>query len=161
MKKVLSFLLILLISQVVFAQNPNEAYKVAEFETNGGGGCDEYFRIVYLLEEMNKHKESKGVIVIYSGDSKKRFGSILAYVSGAKKYLPSWMEIPTDKISFVIAEGKNLFNEEFWIVPKNAKFPDIKPFDFDWSNLKAKYHFSYTCLDCEPSYPFLVVSHNL
>lgn len=157
MKKIFTLLFVIVLAQPVFAQNPKEAFKVAEFETPGAG-CDEYFRTVYLLEEMEKYEGSRGLIVVYSGDNKKRFGSVLAYVSGAKKYLPTWMRIPTDKISFVIAEGKNLFNKEFWLVPKGAKFPDIKPFEFDWSKLKEKYYFSYTCLDCEPDYPFLSFS---
>jgi hypothetical protein len=61
--------------------------------------------------------------------------------------------MPPEKVSFIIAEGKNLFNEEFWIIPENAKFPAIKPFSFDWSKLDVKYHFSTACFRCEPTYP--------
>lgn len=154
MKTFLLTFLALLISPHVFAQNqPPQAYKVGEHERIGAG-CEEYGRMANLFEGLRQNPGSRGLIVVYSGDNKKRFGNVEAYVEGVKLYFKQ-KRLPPEKITLVIAEGKNLFNEEFWIVPENAEFPDIKPFGFDWSRLDAKYLFSETCLRCEPSYPEL------
>jgi hypothetical protein len=146
----------LMLSINIFAQTQNEAaFKYAEYESPRGGSCDEFFRITDFLERINQTEGNKGLIVIYSGDSTKRFGNLLAYVSGAKQFLTERLGVPPEKFSFAIAEGKNLFNEEFWIIPENAGFPEIKPASLDWKKIETSYHFSETCLACEPSYYLL------
>lgn len=152
MKKLILFLLLLFAFQSIFAQNQAEAYKIAEYERNGGGSCEEFFRIYDLIERIKQDEESRGLIVIYSGNDNKRFGNILAYISGVKESIPYYYKVPSDKISFIIAKGKSFFNEEFWIIPKDAKFPEIENDNFDFSNLNSKFLFSETCLICEPSY---------
>lgn len=156
MKIILSLFLALLISPIAPAQSQPEAYKIGEYEKIGGG-CEEYSRIADFGRKIIQQKGSRGLIVVYSGDNRQRFGNVLAYISGVKSYFAE-RRMPPEKISFLIAEGKNLFNEEFWIIPENAEFPDIKPFSFDWSKLQAKYHFSTACFRCEPSYPELIDS---
>ena len=61
MKKILTILFILIIPQLDFAQT--KAYKFAEYDRNGGGGCEEYFRIVNFAERLEK-ENSKGLIVV-------------------------------------------------------------------------------------------------
>lgn len=155
MRRVILLLLILFAFQSISAQNPTEAYKLGEYDRNDGSGCGEYFRIADMLEEVKNQEGSKGLIVIYSGNDEQRFGNILAYISGTKNYIKYFLKTSPEKVSFIIAKGKNLFNEEFWIIPQNAKLPDIKSDSFDFRNLKNKYHFSHTCPACEPNYPRL------
>lgn len=159
MKKLILFLLLLFAFQSIFAQNQAEAYKIAEYDRNGIG-CEEYFRLADLVEKMKQDEESTGLIVIYSGNDKQRFGNILAYISGAKSSLFPYFKISPDKVSFVIAEGKKFFSEEFWIIPKGANPPQIQADNFDFSNMQDKLHFSRTCLICEPSYPQLSSSQD-
>ena len=132
------------------AQSPNKAYKLFEFEKNGGGGCVEYFRVMDLFDELKKQPESKGLIVIYAGDKKELIGNATAYAEAAKEFIVT--TVGTTQISVVVAEGKNFFNEEFWVVPKDAALSNIRPATLNWDELTYKYHFSTSCLQCEPSY---------
>ena len=143
MKKILAILLIFVASQICFAQA--EAYKFAEYNQNGGGGCNEYFRLLDFAQKL-KQEESNGLIAIYADSKSERFGNVLAYVAGAKRYLTDWLGLPPEKVSFVISFGKSQFAEEFWIIPQNAQKPELPKFDFDWGSLDNKYHFSQTCL---------------
>lgn len=151
MKKILPILFVMLIWQVVFAQT--EAYKFTEYGDNGGG-CENYFRYSAFTDEIAKNDENKGLVVIYTGESKGRFGNVLAYAKGAIRGVEGWLKFPPDKISIVILEGGSFFAQEFWILPKDAKPPYKESYKFDWSRLDDKYHFSETCLQCEPDYPW-------
>jgi hypothetical protein len=157
-KRIFSLILLsafaLTISPTLFAQDQPKSYKYAEYESPRGGSCDEFFRVADFLEKIEK-ENAKGLIIIYSGDSRQRMGNLLAYTSGAKRFLAEWMQLPSDRVSFVIADGKNLFNEEFWIIPQNAKPPEIKQANFDWTKLETKYLFSQSCVNCTPSYGLL------
>lgn len=147
--------IILFTFHTIFAQMQKAAYKLAEYESPQGSSCDEYFRMIDFLEKINQEKDSKGLVVIYSGDSSERYGNLLAYISGAEKYLTKNMGVVPDKVSFVIAEGKSLFNEEFWIIPQNSETPKIRLASWDSAKLQKKYYFSQTCVVCEPSYYLL------
>ncbi len=151
MKKILTILLALLISQVVFGQS--EAVKVNEF-FRSGGGCDIQNAFANFMEEIKQDKESKGLVVFYAGDGKERFGNVLAQKNGVKLFA-EFMNFPSERILTVILEGKSLSTQEFWIIPKDAKMPFVESFNFDWTKLVSKYHFSEACLSCEPSYPEL------
>lgn len=134
------------------AQDQARAYKLAEFDKNGGGSCDEFFRIAHLVDEVDKNPGSKGLIVIYAGDKTNRFGNVMAYAGEAQEYFERITKSAPGKFTVVAAEGKEFFNEEFWIIPAGAEPPNITRAVFDWSGLTGKYRFSYTCLQCEPSY---------
>jgi hypothetical protein len=149
MKKILTILFLLLILQVVFGQS--EAVKFAEYNEHGFG-CDGHFRLSDFTEEIKQQEGSTGLIVIYSGDSSERLGNIYGYAFGIKEHLEGWLGFPSKKIKTVITEGKTLFAEEFWIIPKNAQEPEIKPLNFDWKTLKKKTLYSKACFECEPSY---------
>jgi hypothetical protein len=149
MKNILTILFLLLILQVVFSQN--EAFKVAEYGEHGIG-CDEHFRLADFTEEIKQKEGSTGLIVIYSGDNTERLGNLYGYAFGIKEHVEGWLGFPNGKIKTVITEGKTLFAEEFWIIPKNAQEPEIKPLNFDWKTLKTKTLYSKACFECEPSY---------
>lgn len=154
MKLFLSFLIALLFVQITLAQTQTQAYKLAEYD-RVGVGCTEFFRMLDFTEEISKQNGNRGLIVIYSGDKRERFGNVLSHISGTKEYLNSWMKFPSEKVIYVIAEGKKLFDKELWIIPEGAKLPDFESASFDWDNLKTKYLYSETCFQCEPSYPLL------
>ena len=151
MKKILTILIILLISQFAFAQT--EAYKFAEFEENGRG-CENYFRYQDFIMKLNANVESTGLVVIYAGDAKERFGNVLAYLGGAKFGVENWLKFPKDRVSITVLKGRNFFAQEFWIIPKGAKLPYAESFKFDWSKIDSKYYFSNACLQCEGDYSF-------
>jgi hypothetical protein len=151
MRMIRVILFALLISQVVFGQS--EAVKVNEFFSSGGG-CDIQNAFANFMEEIKQDKESKGLVVFYAGDGKERFGNVLAQKNGVKLFA-EFMNFPSERILTVILEGKTLSTQEFWIIPKDAKMPFVESFNFDWTKLVSKYHFSEACLSCEPSYPEL------
>lgn len=151
-----AILAILIISAGGLGQSqPPEPISVGKYDRNGGGSCDENFRITNLLDEIAKNEGSRGLVVVYAGPEPRRFGNLRAYVSGAEVYLANFIKAPKGAITFVIAEGKNLFNEEFWLIPKGASLPPMTPIPSELRRLDSKYHFGYACLQCEPSYPWL------
>lgn len=155
MRKILITFLFFLILQVSFAQE--KAYQFDEY-FGIGGNCDIQNRYEQFILKLSEDSNNKGVVVIYLGDTKKRFGNSLAFKSGVNNYLEWLHPSLLGKIDVLFLEGKELFRQEFWIIPKNAKSPYEKSFNFDWSKLEDKYLFSQACLDCEPSYPMLSFS---
>jgi hypothetical protein len=152
MKYFLTFIFILLAAGSMAAQTRPEAYKWDEFDRNGGGGCDEFYRISGLIGEVDKNPGSKGLIIIYAGDKTSRFGNVMAYVGRAREYFERITKTEPGKFSIVAAAGKGFFNEEFWIVPEGAQPPKTAPVEFDWGGLTERYYFSSSCFQCEPSY---------
>jgi hypothetical protein len=151
MKYVLSIAIVLVLAGVTAAQDAPKATKFAEYEQNGRG-CEEFFRVYDLLSAIKNQPGSKGLIVIYAGDKKERFGNVTAYAQGTKLYLEKNLG-SVNEIDIVVAEGRGFFNKEYWIVPKEAAQPKFQPASFNWSELTGKYFFSTSCLSCEPSYP--------
>jgi hypothetical protein len=154
MKNLISIIFILLISQITFGQDSTTPYKFDEYE-DVGVGCQEYFRMDAFVGRISQQEGSRGLIVLYTGENADRFGNILGHISGTKQFLKNWMGFPPERILFTVVKGKKFFNKELWIIPKNAKVPDIKSFEFDWNNLETKYFFSTTCFMCDPSYGLL------
>jgi hypothetical protein len=142
---------VLLISQVIFGQN--EAVKFAEYDENGIG-CDNYGRYANFRDELLKDEGNKGLVVIYTGDKKERFGNLLAYKSGSVFGVEEWLSVSKGRFSTMILEGKSFFAQEFWIIPKGAELPYSKSYEFDWSKINDRYYFGVTCLSCEGDYPF-------
>jgi hypothetical protein len=151
MRMIRVILFALLISQVVFGQS--EAVKVNEFFSSGGG-CDNYFRYANFRDELLKDDGNRGLVVIYTGDKKERFGNLLAYKTSAIVGVEEWLGVPKGRFSTIILEGKSFFAQEFWIIPKGAESPYSKSYEFDWSKINDKYYFGVTCLSCEGDYPF-------
>lgn len=152
MKYISSILLFLIGLQICFAQT--QAYKVDEF-VGLGGGCDGNSRYANFEYELAQNSENKGLVVVYTGEEKDRFGNISAYANNIKNYIDRYTKILPERVDIIILEGKTFFAHEFWVIPKDAKSPFSKSFKFDWSNIQEKYYFSHTCLQCEPSYPLI------
>ncbi|HRH41898.1 MAG TPA: hypothetical protein PKY82_09660 [Pyrinomonadaceae bacterium] len=152
MKKIIANLFILIGSQICFAQV--EAYKIDEF-VGLGGGCSGNSRYANFEIELAKNDENKGLVVIYTGENKERFGNISAYVKNVRKYVKFYTRISPEKVDVIVLEGKKFFAHEFWVIPRGAKLPYTESYEFEWSKIQGKYHFSNTCLQCEPSYPLI------
>ncbi len=152
MKKILALLIVLLISQIIFAQT--EAYKFTDF-VGLGGGCDGNSHYANFEYELAQNSESKGLVVIYTGEKKERFGNISAYANNVKQYVKYYTKISPERVDVIILEGKTFFAHEFWVIPKDAKSPYTESYEFEWSKIQERYYFSHTCLQCEPSYPLI------
>ncbi len=146
MKKLSMLLFIFLsVSQFVSAQTKVDEYQKTDSDSESA-------RLENFLFLLNQNPESKGLIVIYSGKNKERLGNILTFQAGMKRWLSVVAgEKFDDRISFLIAEGKQTLDKEFWIISKNEKLPEIKSVDFNLNNLKTKYLYAFVCLDCEPA----------
>lgn len=149
MKVIFLILILCIASAVAFSQT-----LVNEFEKGGTGGCDPYFQLTYLLDEVNKHPGSTGLILVFDGGDKERFGNLLAFVRNADGFTSGFLKQP-GKIRFAIASGKTFFYQQHWLIPENSKQPEFRPGIADWDSLQGRYHFSNACLGCEPSYPSL------
>jgi hypothetical protein len=152
MKKILLILFILVGSQVCFSQT--QAYKIDKF-ANLGAGCDGNSRYANFDIELAQNIYNKGLVVIYTGEKQERFGNILAYANNIKKYVSYYTKISPERVDIIILQGKTFFAHEFWVIPEDAKSPYTESYSFDWSNIREKYYFSHTCLQCEPSYPLI------
>jgi hypothetical protein len=134
----------------VFAQEAAPKM-IAEFKRTGGGGCDPFFQLTYLMDELQKAGSGTGLVVVYDGGGDERFGNLMAFVRNA----PEWLKWPPGKIKFMVGHGKDFFDEELWIIPDGAQPPKINAQTFDWNSVEGTYYFSNACLSCEPSYPWL------
>lgn len=94
MKYILAVLIVFLFSQIVFAQT--EAYKIDEF-LRLGGGCDGNARYASFEHQLAQDNENKGLVVVYTGEKKERFGNILAYAGNVKNYVKYYTKIPPEK----------------------------------------------------------------
>lgn len=132
----------------------DKPYLWAEFD-GIGRGCDENTRIWSYIEDLKKLPASKGLVVIYTGENSERYGNISAYLRGFKEWLSYFKG--GDHVDVVLADGKTLFYEEYWIVPENTPPPAVPAStEPDLRKIGSKYLFSNACLQCDPSYPSLI-----
>ena len=147
------FVVILVGVTVVHGQPRRDAFKFDEGMVQPG--CGEYGRVMSFMEEMMaRQKDARGLIIVFTGIEPERFGNLLGYVNGAGGFVAQH-GIPSNKIIYVIAEGKTFAEEEYWVIPNGADPPAFTEAHVDWKGLTSKYLFSTTCTNCEPSYPEL------
>lgn len=146
MKKLLTFLFLLLTSQIIFAQT-----KIAEARINDDGseGAKK------LIESLKKDPESKGFIFIHVGKTRERLGDIRGLIGGIKRRIEYELgKTNSKRISFAMIEAKsNQYGEstlykEFWIIPKGKKKPKVKEVKIKLDNLKTKYFYAEMCGEC-------------
>jgi hypothetical protein len=150
-KKLLPFFVLLLAYQGVFAQT-----KIDEYWNENSDR--ESARIDNLLMSLQQDPESKGLIVIYSGEKKEQLGNILGQIEGIKEWIKR-RKIDPQRISFIVTQGKDWLFKELWIAKKGEEFPEFKPLDFDLSKVNEKYLYAKKCLFCEPTVPILDASN--
>lgn len=140
MKPLFSLLFFVLFSQIAFAQT-----KVDEYEKTDSDS--ESIRIMDFVGNLRKEPESKGLIVIYSGENEKRLVDVLRHITGIKQYVE---RLYSNRIFFNIREGKKPLFKEFWIYPKDVAFPELEAKSINLDNLKSAYLYASICAVCEP-----------
>ena len=153
MKNLLLFILLLLFTQLSLAQTKIDEYEKTDSDSESG-------RIDAFLVNLLNEKESKGLIVIYSGENEEQIGNILRHIEGIKQYINFRghsidQKNLAEKVSFKINKGKQPLFKEFWIYPKNIALPEIKERKLNLDNLKTKFLYASICASCEPAVPIL------
>ena len=147
-------LVLLFFTQAFFAQT-----KIDEYERMGSDA--ESGRIDNFLMNLDKQPESRGLIIIYSGEKEERLGNILRLIEGIKQYIvfrdvhSRGAKTFTERVTFRIEKGKETLFKELWVYPKDIPLPEIEQPTLNLNNLKAKYLYASVCLDCEPAIPGL------
>lgn len=136
------------------AQTP-QAKLLFETSHGGGGGCDPFFQMTSLMEQVSKEDGSVGLVIVYDGDKDQRYGNLSAFVKKGDKFITEFLKYTPERIKFVSAKGKTFFHEQFWLIPRGAAFPEFERASFDPDSIGDRYFFSNACLICEPSYPWL------
>ena len=144
----LPLFLILLISQFVYGQTKFDEYEPIDSDSESA-------RIDNFTHTLNENPESKGLIVVYSGDDLEQIGNITAYIEGAKYYISTFRAFEKDRISFVIGKGKTKLYKEFWILPDETTKPPIPLTEVNLNNLEGKFLYASSCIGCEPAVPAL------
>ena len=142
MKRFALLLIFIFCQTFVFGQAKVDEFEFTDSDT-------ESVRIWGFLVEVKERPQNKGLIVIYAGENRERLGSIVAVTDGIKSYIERYSL--KDKVSVVITQGKKFLYQEMWMIPEGAEYPEIKAFNFDFSDLKTKYFYATHCLDCEPA----------
>lgn len=143
MNKAFLLSLILLLSQLSFAQTKIDEY--------GRIATDpESTRIDNFAAALGQKPESKGLIIINSGKNHENIGNILRQIDGIKYYLSNQRGINPERIFFSVKEGGDRFSKELWIYPKESSLPKLTVPKLDLSNLKTKYLYGSVCSNCEP-----------
>lgn len=149
MKKLFGILFVLIALQtIVFSQTKINEYR--EVSTDLEGAYLDDFAV-----KLMQNNDNKGLFVVYVDENRERLGNIFPYIEGVKSHFFDFRKISSDRISFIIAQGKPNFTREFYIIPKGEKLPEIKEADLTFDNLNQKYLYATSCLDCEPAVPAL------
>lgn len=147
MKKILTVLFVLLISQIVFAQT-----KIAESKGYEVGSD----KVAKLIEFLKKDTESTGLIIIQNGKSREGLGNILAFEESVKAEIKFRLgKKSVEKISFAIIEGKEPYFNEFWIIPRGKKKPKVKEIQISLNKLMTKYYYASMCSNCSKYSPVI------
>jgi hypothetical protein len=147
MSKLWLTLLLLVFAQTVFTQVKTDEYAI-------GGSDSEAARLDNFLTELDKTPDSKGLVVIYSGANGERLGNILGHIKGIKHHA-FFRKIAGERLSFLIAVGKETLYKELWVIPKDQNAPEFESLALKQSIFNKKYYYGRSCIDCEPTVPAL------
>ncbi len=154
MKNLLLLIVLVIFTQTFFAQTKIDEYERTDSDAESG-------RIDNFLMNLDKQPESRGLIIIYSGESEERLGNILRLIEGIKQYIvfrdvySRAARTFTERITFKIEKGKETLFKELWVYPKDIPLPEIEQPNVNLDNLKTKYLYASVCVDCEPAIPGL------
>jgi hypothetical protein len=152
MKQIVFLAILFLFSQITFAQIKVDEYPRTDSDSESA-------RIDGFRVALQKAPESKGLIVIHSGENNEVLADALRDIKGMKLYLGITDGNPmSQRVFFKIIEGKPSLFKEFWIYPKESPTlkNELKTVNLD--NLKTKYLFTSICAECEPTVPMLSTS---
>jgi len=142
--KQIGFLTILfLFSQTTLAQTKVQEYERTNVSLEKG-------RIDDFVVDLLKEPESKGLIVIYTGEKGQRLVEVHRDIKAIKNQLSYRLDKSNrNRIFFKISEGKSPLYKEFWIYPKNLELPKIEPKLVNLDGLKTNFHYVSVCASCE------------
>lgn len=139
----ISFLIGLVGLQSVYSQTLFDQYRMVNTDEDSA-------RIDGLILELMKNPNERALFIIYTGKDKHRLGSVMPYVTGVKQYL-SLREFSSDRISFAVAQGKEYFKREIWIIKDGDKLPEFETENFEFSRVEDGYLFAAKCYECDPA----------
>ena len=149
MKKIVAVLVILLISQAIFAQK-----KVAEYGRIISD--DEFGTLLGTADEWRMNRDSK-IYVLINKEKEMPIGRFLRYFYGVESYLANEGQVPKESIIVEAGEEQNKQFTQIWIVKKDEKFPDFKKMSLEEKlngKITKKILFDRNCIDCDES-PFI------
>jgi hypothetical protein len=147
-KTVLIFILISILQISVFTQ--------IKLEESSNFNSDQEASVIdgLFLTHLKKNSKAKVLFIIYTGKDRERIGNILPYIKGVKTHF-SYRNYETDRVSFVVAKGENVFKREIWIINEGDNLPTFEEINYDFGNLQEKFLFASSCVECEPAVPHL------
>ncbi len=148
MKQII-FVVFLVFSQITLAQT-----KVVEYEKTDSDS--EAAQLDNFVVNLHKEPESKGLIVIYSGEKGKSLGNALRDNEGIKDYVNLRSgKLYSERILFNVIEKMPPLFKEFWIYPKGLMLPKTEVKSVNLENLKTNYLYASVCAECDPAVPSL------
>lgn len=148
--KILFFLIIFLVSvQSISAQTKVDEYELMDSDSESA-------RIDNFLSHLQNQPDSKGLIIICSGEDNERLGNIWDHIEGIRSYLFFRSNGAfTDRVSFRVDNRKQPLFKEFWIFPKHIPPPEARLKVPTLENLKNLNLFASRCEECDPVVPAL------
>lgn len=144
MKRIFLLSILIFVFQISFAQT-----KVDEYERTDSDS--ESIRVYTFLGNLGKEPESKGLIVIYSGDKGKGLAAAINDREGLRLYMKIYLgDSFADRVAIKIIEGRPVLFKEFWIYPKGVPLPSFESPVINLGNLKTNYLYASGCAACEP-----------
>lgn len=148
MKKILSLIFLLLISQSAFAQT-----KIDEYDRGKLFDCDEHARLYNFANELNNHPKAKGYVVIYKPINLKT-GIFLRHFYGVKRVLTDFMDVKPERLQIIAGEERKEMQTELWLVSDDEKVPDFPTLSLEAKlneTITNKSLFDYECIGCSPA----------
>lgn len=144
MKQIFLLSLFLILAQTSIAQTKIDEYGRINTDSESS-------RMDNFAYALNQEPDSKGVIIINSGESNENIGNILRQIDGIKYYLSNLRGINPERIFFSVKANGERFFKELWIYPKDLPLPELNSVKIDLTNLRTKYLYASTCPNCEPA----------
>src|SRR6476646_6717533 len=87
---------LILLAICLIAQTP-QAKLLFETSHGGGGGCDPYFQMTYLMEEVSKQNGASGLVIVYNGGTDQSYGNLSAFVKNGDKFVTEFLKYTPNK----------------------------------------------------------------
>lgn len=148
MKKILTVLFILLISQVAFSQTKFDEYGYLIPDNEGA-------RLYDVFQEFSENKDSK-IYILINKEKKMAFGKFLRYFYGVKAFLSNF-NITKESIKMIMGEEKDKQLTQIYFVKNNNPslvFKEVSVENKLQEKITKKSLFDTNCTDCDES-PFI------
>lgn len=78
-------------------------------------------------EVIKNQKDASGVMIFYADDQVYDIGKLQTFIDEGRRKIARESKTPVSKIQILFGGYRQYTEVEFWIMPKNGKFPDFKP----------------------------------